>query len=82
MGILTCSGPFCTICLSQSIFTGKKRPVASTVEEIMGNLAKDGLGKVVLEDRGTVFYKCSPIQVEKEALDRYTVDDALYDEKV
>ena len=47
----------------------------------MGNLAKDGLGKVVLEDRGTVFYKCSPIQVEKEALDRYTVDDVCMTKK-
>ena len=95
--ILTCSGPFltfCTVRLSQSIFSGKKRPVASTVAvEIMGNLAIStacagfssdaeqatypALGKVVLVDKTTVFYKCTaPIQVEKEALGRYTVDDA------
>lgn len=47
----------------------------------MGNLEKDGLGKVMVVDRTTVFYKCLPVNVRDEALTAYNVNVQTYDEK-
>ena len=48
--VLTCPGPFSTVRLAQSSISGHIRPAAVTIVEIMQNLERDGLGKVIVVD--------------------------------
>ena len=77
--ILTCCGPFVTVRLTQSVFSGYKRPAATLITEVMENLMKDGLGTVLSEDRTTVFYKKLPCGVLDEALTNYGVNSDRYE---
>ena len=79
--ILTCCGPFVTVRLAQSVFSGHKRPAATLITEVMENLMKDGLGTVLSEDRTTVFYKKLPCGVLDEALTNYGVNSDCYKNK-
>ena len=71
--VLTCPGPFSTVRLAQSSISGHIRPAAVTIVEIMQNLERDGLGKVIVVDRTTVFYKSLPCNVDEEVLGNYGV---------
>ena len=63
--VLTCPGPFSTVRLAQSLISGNIRPAAVTVLGIMQNLEREGLGKVLVVDRTTLFYKGLPCNVNE-----------------
>ena len=71
--VLTCPGPFSTVRLAQSSISGHIRPAAVTIVDRMQNLERDGLGKVMVVDRTTVFYKSLPCNVDEEVLGNYGV---------
>ena len=76
--ILSSCGPFVTVRIAQSSFSGSKRPTASTVVEVMRNLEKDGLGKVKTVDTTTVFYKCLPCNIVETSLEHYKLSREDY----
>lgn len=76
--ILSRCGPFVTVRIAQSSFSGSKRPTASTVVEVMQNLEKDGLGKVKTVDSTTVFYKSLPCNIVETSLMNYRVSSEEY----
>lgn len=76
--ILSSCGPFVTVRITQSSFSGSKRPTASTVVEVMMNLEKDGLGKVKTFDTTTVFYKCLLCNIVETSLENYKLSREDY----
>ena len=67
--------------VAQSSVSGSKRPIASTVLDVMWNLEKDELGKVDTVDTTTVFYKCLPCKIVEGALANYRVSEEDYRRK-
>ena len=66
--VLESTGPFVTVRSVQSSFSGKKRPPAAAVNEVMQNPEADGFGKRKDVERTTAFFKCLPTRVTDETL--------------
>ena len=79
--ILSSCGPFVTVRVAQSSFSGSKRPTASSVLEVMQNLEKDGLGTVKTVDTTTVFYKCLACNIVETCLMNCKVSRGEYQEQ-
>lgn len=79
--VLNSYGPFVTVRLAQSVFSGHKRPAAAVISDVMDNLAKDGLGTTMTVEKTRVFYKKLPCNVQGEALEAYGVGREDYTTK-